>query len=319
MTFTRRELVKLGLAAIPLARLNSLAAFAQPHSKFDGVQIGVIVSPYSYPSIPLPADQFLNTLVQLGFSAVDLQAVRCEAYAGAPSAPPTTAPTTAQERAAAERKQAEALTQWRLSSTAAILEKYRTLRKLYDDAGVKIYAFRPANLTMEMSDAEYDYFFNAAKTLGANQVTVELPSDPNLSKRAGDMAAQHKIMMGYHNHAQVNAHSWDVALAQSKYNGIQLDVGHFTAAINASPIPFIEEYHSRITSLHLKDRKYLIHGGQNLPWGEGDTPLKQVLQLMETQHYKFPAGIELEYRIPVGSTPQAEIAKCLQFCRDALL
>lgn len=328
MIFTRREIVKLGLAAVPLARLNSLAAFAQPDSNFHGVQIGIIVSPYNFPTIPVPADQFLNTLVQLGISAVELQDVRVETYSGAPSSPRQgysgsqgehgPHPLTTQELAEVKRKQAEALTQWRLSSVSTILDKCQALRKLYYDAGVKIYAFRIGDMTMEMSDAEYDYFFNVAKALGADQITVELPSDPNLSKRVGDLAAQHKIMMGYHNHTQVNAQSWDVALAQSKYNGIQLDIGHFAAAIGASPIPFIKEHHDRITNLHLKDRKYRSHGGQNLPWGQGDTPVKEVLQLMETEHYKFPAGIELEYKIPAGSTLQAELAKCLQFCRDAL-
>jgi sugar phosphate isomerase/epimerase len=305
-----------------------MLAFAQPDSKFHGVQIGIIVSPYNFSSIPVPADQFLNTVVQVGISAVELQDVRVETYAGAPSSPRQgysgsrsehgAHSLNTQELAEAKRKQAEALTEWRLSSISAILDKCKALRKLYHDAGVKIYAFRVANLTMEMQDAEYDYFFNAAKALGANQITVELPSDPNLSKRVGDLAAQHKILMGYHNHTQVNAHSWDVALAQSKYNGIQLDIGHFAAAINASPIPFIKEHHDRITSLHLKDRKYRTNSGQNLPWGQGDTPVKEVLQLMETEHYKFPAGIELEYKIPVGSTLQAEVTKCLQFCRDAL-
>ena len=328
MTFTRRELIKLGLATIPLARLNSLAAFAQPNSNFHGVQIGIIVSPYNFPSIPVPADQFLNSLVQLGISAVEMQDVRCEVYAGVPSAPregysgsPSESGAhrlSAQERAEAERKQAQALTQWRLSSTVAILDKYKTLRKLYHSAGVRIYAFRLANMTMDMSDAEYNYFFEAAKAVGADQITVELPDDPAMSKRMGDLAEKHKIMMGYHNHTQVTANSWDVALAQSKYNGIQLDIGHFAAAINGSPIPFIEEHYERITNLHLKDRKFRIHGGQNLPWGQGDTQVKEVLQLMKTRHYKFPAGIELEYRIPAGSTPEAEITKCVQFCRDAL-
>ena len=55
-----------------------------------------------------------------------------------------------------------------------------------------------------------------------------------------------------------------------------------------------------------------------MPWGKGDTPLRQILQLMKTARYKFPAGIELEYPIPAGSTPPAEIAKCLQFCKNAL-
>lgn len=328
MFFTRREIIKLGLAAVPLWRLNSLAALAQPNSDFNGVQIGIIVSPYNYPTIPLSADLFLNTLVQVGINAVELQAIRMEAYAGAPMPPHQVhsgsgrdhvAPSVpAQERREARRKQADALTQWRLSSSSAILEKCKALRKLYHDAGVKIYAFRTVNMSMDMPDAEYDYFFKAAKALGANQITMELPRDPNLSKRMGEMAEQHKIMMGYHNHTQVNAHSWDVALAQSKYNGINLDVGHFTAAISGSPIPFIKEHHDRITCLHLKDRKYGSEGGQNLPWGQGDTPLKEILQLMETAHYRFPAGIELEYKIPAGSTPQAEIVKCRQFCRGAL-
>ncbi len=328
MTLNRRDVVKLGLAAIPLATLDAAAAFAQPDSNFHGVQIGIIVSPYNFPSIPVPADQFLKSLVRLGISAVEMQDVRCEVYAGAPSAPregysgsPSESGAhrlTAQERAEAERKQAQALTQWRLSSTAAILDKYKTLHKLYHDTGVRIYAFRLANMTMDMSDAEYNYFFEAARAVGADQITVELPDDPAMSKRMGDLAEKHKIMMGYHNHTQVTANSWDVALAQSKYNGIQLDIGHFAAAINGSPIPFIEEHHDRITNLHLKDRKFRDHGGQNLPWGQGETQVKEVLQLMKTRHYKFPAGIELEYRIPAGSSPEAEIVNCVQFCKNAL-
>ena len=36
--------------------------------------------------------------------------------------------------------------------------------------------------------------------------------------------------------------------------------------------------HDRITGLHLKDRR--INGGPNVPWGQGDTPIKEVLQLL---------------------------------------
>jgi len=198
------------------------------------------------------------------------------------------------------------------------MSKYQSLRKLYNDAGVSIYAFRLASLTPATTDEEFEYFFHAAQALGANQITVELPEDASLSKRAGEFAAQYKVRMGYHNHTQVNEHSWDVALSQSPYNGINLDVGHYAAATNQSPIPFIKAHHDRITSLHLKDRKFRSNGGRNTPWGEGDTPLKEILLLLKAEKYRFPAAIELEYRIPQGSTASAEIAKCLQFCRDAL-
>jgi len=324
MTLTRRDVVKAGLAAIPAIGLARLAAAPRPDSKFHGVQIGIIVSPYNYPSIPVPADQFLRTLVQVGLSAVEIQDVRCEVYAGAPSAPRagySGSPgqhLSREERAAMRRKQDEQVTQWRINNKAAILEKFKTLRKMYNDAGVEIYAFRLANASMEMSDAEYDYLFEAGRVLGANQITTELPADPALSKRLGDLGEKHRIMVGYHNHTQVNAQSWDTALAQSKWNGIQLDIGHYVAAVSGSPIPFIEQHHDRITSIHLKDRKYGTHGGANLPWGEGDTPVKEVLVMMRDRHFTFPAGIELEYKIPEGSTPEKEIEKCVEFARRAL-
>lgn len=322
MNFSRREFVKLGLAALPAAELSRLVAEGSPNSKFAGVQIGAIVSPYSYPSIPVAADQFLLVLVKIGLSAVEIQDVRCEVYAGAPSKPREgysgSPHMSAEERAAARKTQAEQLRQWRLTNKQEILDRYKALRKTYDDAGVKIYAFRLANTTMDMPDAEYDYFFESARVLGANQITTELPEDPALSQRLGELGAKHKIMVGYHNHTQVNAHSWDTALAQSKWNGIQLDIGHYVTATNGSPVPFIQEHHERITSIHLKDRKYATHGGANLPWGEGDTPIKQVLLLMRDQHYTFPAGIELEYKIPEGSTPEKEIERCIDYCRKVL-
>ena len=219
------------------------------------------------------------------------------------------------EQQEARRKAADEIKQWRLSAS---MDKYKALHRMYADAGIDLYAFRLARLTNDMSDDEFAYFFNTAKALGANQITVELPTDTELTQRIGNYAAKRKIMMGYHNHTQVKFDSWDTALSQSKYNGINFDVGHFAAAVSQSPIPFIEKQHDRITCLHLKDRKFGTNGGQNVPWGQGDTPLKEILVIMKKEKFKFPAGIELEYRIPEGSTTMAEISKCLQFCRDAL-
>jgi sugar phosphate isomerase/epimerase len=293
MNITRRDLGKIALAA-----LSSGKIWAKPNSTFAGVEIGIIISPTNFRDIPLPADQILNNLVQLGISGIEMQDVRVENYAGAPAA----------------ARLAE-IKQWRM---AASMDKYRALHKLYRDAGVNIYAFRLATLNNAMTDQELAYFFNTAEALGARQITTELPADTALTQRVGDYAAKRKIRMGYHNHTQVDFNSWDTALSQSKYNGINFDVGHFAAAVSQSPIPFIQKYHDRITCLHLKDRKFKTNGGQNMVWGQGDTPLKEILVLMKKEKYRFPAGIELEYRIPEGSTTMAEIAKCLEFCKQAL-
>ena len=82
-----------------------------------------------------------------------------------------------------------------------------------------------------------------------------------------------------------------------------------------SPIPLIEKYHERIVSLHLKDR---TADGKNLPWGQGETPIREVLQLMKEEKWAFPADIELEYKVPPGSTAVAEVAKCVRYCKESL-
>ena len=101
-------------------------------------------------------------------------------------------------------------------------------------------------------------------------------------------------------------------MSYSKYHGVNLDIGHFTAA-DYDAVAYINEHHDRITNLHLKDRKK--NQGANLPWGQGETPIKEVLQLLRRRKWDIPANIEYEYQ---GQDAVAEVAKCYQFCKDAL-
>jgi hypothetical protein len=36
----------------------------------------------------------------------------------------------------------------------------------------------------------------------------------------------------------------------------------------------------------------------NVLWGQGQTPIKEVLQLMRQEKWTFPAEVELEYQTP---------------------
>jgi sugar phosphate isomerase/epimerase len=262
-------------------------------SRFSGVQIGII-APYAFHGIANTVEDIHDNLLDLGISAVEMKSEPVERFAGAP------------------RQDAERLGSWR-SSVA--MDRFTEIRQMYDDAGIRIYAFK-LGLNPSMPDEEYDYCFRVAKILGADHVTMEL--NDRITARVGRFAAKHEIQVAYHNHTEVDEHSWDAALEQSDYNGINLDVGHFTAGISKSPIPFIQKHHARIRSMHFKDRKYGTNGSTNMPWGEGDTPLREVLQLMKKEQYPFPATIELEYAVPEGSSVKTELAKCLQFCKDAL-
>jgi len=312
MQITRRQFGNLAAAALPAAALA-----AKPNSRFKGVQIGAIT--YSFRALPSRADDILKYCLELGLNSIELMGDVAENYAGAPAVGrgrPAGGGRKNQspEQQQAMRKAAEDRKAWRLSVS---MDPYKRLRSMYNDAGVSIDLFK-LPLAANMADDEFEYVFNATKALGAKTVTMELPTDASLSKRCGQFAEKHKIYVGYHNHTQVNEHSWDTALEQSKFNAINLDVGHFTEAVNGSPIPFIKQHHDRIASFHLKDKKYSSHGGGNAIWGQGETPLKEVLQLMAKEKYKWPADIELEYEVPPGSTVMAEMAKCVQFCKIAL-
>ena len=336
MLYTRREIGKLALT-IPAAGLvpRARSARARPDSKWSGVQVGII-APYAFQRTATTAEEILEAIVALGISAVELQNDPVERYAGAPAVarpagggaagprgPAGAAPAGARpggggrreltpEQQAERRAHAEELKKWRL---AAPMASYGALRRMYNDACVQIYGFKLA-LTDSMSDEEYEYTFNVAKALGANQLTMEMPdNDGALTRRIGEAASRHGIVVGYHQHLQATFTLWDEALAQSKHNGINLDIGHYVAGTSQSPIPLIEKHHGRITSIHLKDRKK--DRGENMPWGQGDTPIKEVLQLMKRERYTFPATIELEYRVE-GSDPMTELKKCVQFCKDAL-
>ncbi len=315
MNLTRRDLGKLALAAIPASRL----LLAKPNSNFDGVQVGVIT--YSYRSMPGANDAvaLLKYIVDSGISGIELMAPAAEIYAGSPAASGGRGPGGGRqpmtpELRAARQAQAETLKKWRLSVS---MDKYREMRKMYNDAGVNIYAFK-LEPTPAMSDEEYDYIFHVADTLGANHVTLELSTDTAFTKRLGDFAAKKHMRVAYHAHTQATMTAWDTVLEQSEGNAINLDCGHFVAGTSESPIPLIRKHHERIASIHLKDRKKAIDGGANLPWGQGETPIKEILSLMRDEKYKFPASIELEYQIPQGSDAVVEVEKCVQFCKNAL-
>ncbi len=96
MRYARRELLKLGLGAVPLTyflanRTSLLVATAtaetpaatKPNSKFNGVQIGII-APYSFRGLPSTAEDLLRNMVELGISAMELQNDPVERFAGAP-------------------------------------------------------------------------------------------------------------------------------------------------------------------------------------------------------------------------------------------
>jgi sugar phosphate isomerase/epimerase len=221
----------------------------------------------------------LKRCVELNVSAVELRSQPVEAFAGTPPS----------------------------------MDKAKAFRRKWEDAGVKIEIVKFDDV-YKMTDERLNWCFELANTLGARAISCEI--DVEGTRRVGRVADSHRMMVGFHGHEKTKPEHWETAFGYSKFNGANVDLGHFVAGNNVSPIPFITKYHDRVTHVHVKDRKK--NEGANLPFGEGDTPIKEALQLIRDKKWNMQATIEFEYPVPAGSDRMAEMAKCIQYCRSAL-
>ena len=319
MRYSRRDFGRITLAAVPLAKA---AGAARINSKFGGVQIGAIT--YSFNRIASPdPEAIIRAFVEVGLGEAELMSNHCEALAGAPPMPvfPRSgggrAPLSPEQQA--ERQAAlEKLAQWRATTNAGT---WKAVVKKFNDAGVNV-GLLCYNMQDSMKDEDIEYGFGMAKGLGVKGMTTS--TTLTMAKRIAPVADKHKLLVGYHGHDATDdpnqtatLESYETLMGYGKYNGINLDIGHFTAA-GYDAVAFIKQYYAKITNLHLKDRKK-DHGPNVAVWGTGDTPMREVLQLVKKERYPFPANLELEYPVPQGSDIIAEAKKCLAYVKGCLV
>lgn len=308
MNYSRRDLGKLALAAIPAA------ALASPNSRIDGVQIGVI----SYSFRDLPPTQIIPSMLKIGLSEVELMSNHAEALAGAPAVPRGRVQTPAIVAAQ------HALHDWR---SGAKPETFAPVRKQFTDAGIDI-RLVCYNMGVNIADDEIDYAFRMARELGAKAISSS--STVTVARRVAPIADKYRMPWGAHGHDDVKdpeqfatPETFAKVMAMGKYMWVNLDIGHFTAA-GYDAVAFIKENYARITNLHLKDRKKSPPGNQtpipqnNWPWGEGDTPINGVLQLLKKEKYDIPANIEYEYNAHATADTVTEVARCFDYAKNAL-
>jgi len=211
----------------------------------------------------------------------------------------------------------EELRKWWLSAPAS---HFRDVRAKFDNAGVRLYAFTYA-FRKGFTDQDIEAGFKAAQALGVKYITSS--SNVSVAPRVDKYAQKYKIMVGFHGHddtSNPDEFSTPETFARamkgaSPYIGVNLDIGHFVAA-NCDPVAYIREHHQKIVTLHIKDRKK--NHGVNLPFGQGDTPIKQVLCLLRDNKWRIPANIEYEYGEDKNLDTIEEVKKCYAYCREAL-
>ena len=327
MKFSRRDFGKLS------AGLVSGIAFAQSAPEQGRVQLGVCT--YSFRDMPRVNGDAVGPVIE---ALKECQANVCELFSPqlepenvmfnqvlreiTKPGPDGKTPSMDQMRAKYEaamkspeaKEDRKKLREWRLHTP---VEHFEDVSRQFDSAGIEIFAYT-LNFSKDFTDTELDRCFQQAKALQAK--TIASSTQISMLSRLKPLAEKYKISVAVHGHSETNRpdefsspETFQKALDPSSWFKVNLDIGHFTAA-GFDPVAYIDEHHARITHLHLKDRRK--NNGPNEPFGEGDTPIKEVLQLLKRKGYPIPALIEYEYE--GKGSPVEEVNKCLAYCRTAI-
>jgi sugar phosphate isomerase/epimerase len=304
---TRREFTSLALsgllvrlmpealqAAAPGARANQAVPGAAG-AVINGVRIGA--QTYSFRALPRPAAGDMSDALVQAFTECGLH--ECELWS--PQIEPAKVPR-------------EELRRWRLDTP---LDHFAAIGRKFRSANITLRAFN-YSFNDSFTEPEIDRGFEMARALGAEFITAS--STLSAAKRVAPFAEKHKMIVAMHNHSNVKdpnefatPESFAAAQKLSRYFRVNLDIGHFTAA-NFDAVAYLRQHHASVTNLHLKDRKK--NQGDNMPWGQGETPIREVLQLLREN--KWPIAAYLEYEYKGAGSPVEEVKKGLAFVREAL-
>jgi sugar phosphate isomerase/epimerase len=331
---TRRELLRTAAvtaAAMPLATAVGSAADQPKIARIRGVRMALQSASFSFSGLALP--DILTTMQALELTEIDIMSEHIEQFLGAPgiqlpgagrpgpwtrpagAAPggPGAAPGAAATPGAAPARPAfrgmdpavrEALRTWRLEVDLA---RFRAVKAEFDKAGRILFSY---NLSFNDSytDAEIERGMQMAKALGTKIITASSPL--SVMPRVAALAEKHDVIVAMHNH-QEGPEEFEKGMALSPKIWVNLDVGHFFA-MRHDPVAYLRAHHQRITNIHVKDR--MANRGREMPFGQGETPLRDVLALVRDQKYDVP--VCLEYVGPDG--PAVELKRCLDYCRGLI-
>jgi sugar phosphate isomerase/epimerase len=290
MTITRRELGTLAAGGL---FAGVLGCATKTSGRSSGQPGSVIIGTQSYSFRDRPLDEAIAGMQKLGIKECELWSGHVEGRKG-------------------EEKPREELRAWRLNTP---LSHFEEIGAKFKSAGVDLYAY---NLSFKdhFTDQEIDRGFEMAKALGAKAITAS--ANQTVVARVAPFAKKHQMRVAVHNHSKIDPNEFAtpedfekaITGPDREFIAINLDIGHFTAA-NFDAVPFFKKHHDRIVTLHIKDRKK--DQGPNVPFGQGDTPIREVLTVLRETGWGIPANIEYEYP---GADTLDEMGKCLAYCRQ---
>ena len=293
---SRREFGGALIVGLPLATVMG-------STRLSAAEVTVGVSTTSFRDLPrvtgrdnlddvIRALQAVATHVELGLANLEPAPPSTAPVMGGSAAYPRRIVMTPEEVAATNTSARSALRTWRLHAPAALFEE---MRARLASAGITVHACA-LSYNESFSDDEIDATFSQVKALGVT--TVSSPLTMATAVRLVPFAERHQVSVAIHNQTDGNpAGAIDTpairrALALSPAFTLKLDIGNLTAS-NCDAVAELREYRSRVSYVLVRDR--LRNGGASQPFGEGDTPIRSVLDVLKASAPAIPALVEYDY------------------------
>ena len=160
--------------------------------------------------------------------------------------------------------------------------------------------------------------FEFAKAMGLRAVTTESVGSIDTIEK---LVKEYDIMVGFHDHPRrpndPNYKMWDpnyilsVVKDRDARIGSCADTGHWVRS-NLKPVDCLRILKGRIISSHLKDLNEMGSGAHDLPYGDGVSDIRGILEELRSQGFTGNLSIEYEYHWE-NSAP--EVGQCIGYVR----
>lgn len=181
-------------------------------------------------------------------------------------------------------------------------EDAKTLKAALEKRGVSLLSY---GVVRAGSEEEWRSVFEFAKRMGIKTVITE----PNKGQMAmlDKLTDEYGVKIGIHNHGSPTPDEVDALLKGcSDRLGIAPDNGHWSRR-GIDNLTSLKRFEGRTHSIHFKD---INDKKQDVPYGEGMTPVAEILAYLDKSDYKGPVIIEYE-----SGNQEEDVAKCIRYLK----
>ena len=198
-----------------------------------------------------------------------------------------------------------------------VREEWNRVKTKLQEAGVIPIAYGVVGLSKE--EAESRKVFEFAKFFGIRVLNTESVDALDTAEK---LAKEYDIKVGIHNHPKrpdnPNYKVWDpnyileVTKDRDPRMGACADTRHWVRS-GLKPVECLRILKGRIVSSHLKDLHAPLPSGHDVPYGQGVSDVKGILDELKAQGFEGPISVEYEYK---WEDNVGDAKACIDFVRS---